>query len=639
MAPSPWWHHRESRLELSRQFRSFSLFPLPPRGVMAFQQQHRRPRLHQQHSTAQEEYDDLLPSTESVATDSTVLLFGGTAARPPSPTYSVSSDSVVSQSWTTVLPPPPRPSSPISSSSASSTSQQQQVLASPASLTHSLFPSHDGNGIFLSSDSLVPSDPSNLGADDQLSYFDGQTATSLSDSSSLPYSSSDYTPSSESNGGAQRPTTWQHRRRNTSRDSNAGLAASSTASLGSSWALTEEALSSLPRRGTVRPALAPRADSVGFTSDSASDEDGDDDEDARAARADEDALSRTPGAASAGIRSLSTTGSMTASSHASKLRRASRKNVFVELERDEGGELEWGGGGYSSPPPEDGTRLRTRTKRRHRQAGRTGGSQKRSSTSGSINGSSLVVGQARSGQRAHSPSTRTAGQGVFLGDVASKLMDVDGSTLHLISSIPTPEATPTPSRAASPTRHHRSRSFSRQGSTVAASHGFAALAMHARAELGDSMPLVIDDEEEEDAGEETETERDMVSSSSPSSIATTTTTTTTWHYSTTPLTLAPRPTSKPKSTSPTRSFSSNSLPSLSSSALLPLTPHNLRRHLDNSLLRRTASSCASSSDRGGIGGGNSTTGVSEENPWGGEFDGLEAALSYWRRLLRRIGGY
>lgn len=388
--------------------------------------------------------------------------------------------------------------------------------------------------------------------------------------------------------------------------------------MGGSWALTEEALSAVPHAtplggGGGLASLARSQGSAEFTSDSSEDEsvegmmgvvigrkrtpvrrrgeqvDGDEEE---------DGLSSTPHAVSAGFGG-----------------------------RD-GKEME----AYPSPPPEDSqARSRIRIKRRHRHPGRHSGSQKRSSTSGSVAGSEVLAVPFSSSTRRRSPARPraekpTSKEHIFLGPLVSRLLAVESSTLDLLNApsslfpestkapLATPEATPTPSRAASPTRiltTPRPRSPKQEKE-----HGLGALARHARDELGDEKMFYLSEQEEEDEGDVTETELDHHNPP------------TQWVASSSPPVFAARPSSAP---APPRSFSASSLP-----LYIPLTSSNLssasHSKLRAPLMRRTSSFSSSSPNGGG------SPSQEQENAWGGEFEGFEAAMSYWRRLLRVMRG-
>ena len=230
--------------------------------------------------------------------------------------------------------------------------------------------------------------------------------------------------------------------------------------------------------------------------------------------------------------------------------------------------------------------LARRQKRRHRQEGRGNGSQKRSSASGSAPAS-----VARPPLPIPATTTPTPlaiatkrHESAFFGKLVSKLVDVDSETLdmfHAAASLPTP----TPSRSSSPT-------------PSPTPHGLQALASHARSELGFSFARDIDmGGLSDDSGEETETEGAR------------------WVHQDHRAVEQPR---------------SHSLTSLPSYFLSPLSPSASTSSVKDAppLLRRTSS----------FSGAVLAAAVIEGNAWGGEFEGFEAALSYWRRILRRMRG-
>lgn len=602
---------------------------------MAFQHpQQRRTR----HVPQREDSSPLLDDSGELSTsvDSEVLLFGGQSSSNALRLSSaaVPSSSTIDQSWALLHNRTQSPassthrSSSISTTSSSRDRGGQAPLASPASLTHSLFPSHDGGGIFIAG-SLVQSDEGGLGT--------GATYATEEEDGSLPSGSSALSDTSSSSfSGAD------------ARGCHAGLHAPlGGSSIGGSWALTEEALSTVPHAtplGGVAAVLHSGSGSADFTEDSSDDESlvgivvgrrrtptrriaGELEDD------DEVLLSATPHAASAGMLSESGRGGR----GAMYSRRYEWKEDDESIRSREA---------YPSPPPEGamagGSRIRI--KRRHRQSGRNAGSQKRSSASGSIAGAEAAIVASPlllGGKTTRRPQEVAAQQleedkilrlkaekDVLLGGVASRLMEIDTATLELVATVrapPTPEATPTPSRATSPTPHLVTpRQHSRK-----AAHGIHALAQHARDELGDSSMYSLSGGEEEDSGEETETEVDH--SHKPVQQQ--------WHTATTPPTLAPRrapASSSASSTSPPpRTLSASSLPLYLSDALAPLTHTNLANSASTlkppgmPFIRRTSSYSSSGAVLPG----------GEENPWGGEFEGFEAAMSYWRRLLRRMRGF
>lgn len=595
---------------------------------MAFQQpQARRTR----HAQAVQEYEESPPTLEdsgelSHSVDREVLLFGGAGKGRGRGSSSAQGDATVGaveQSWHLLDHPTAHTlrSTSLSTRSSSQSTTNGAGGGSPrSSLTHSLFPSHDGGGIFIAG-SLVHSDSNNATLystteDDASSASASASAAALSDTSG------------SSSSARVIQASYQQ-----------GLVGEG------SWALTEAALSTVPHAtplGNLASVAGPG--SAEYTgSDSSSDDESLEGivvgrrrtptrRRGRGNVGNEQGLSLGP---SAGLGSLSADG-RGRRSHAQEEEdtSSSRSN-----DRD----------AYPSPPPEGASsfsarkHLRTHVKRRHRQSGRaTAGSQKRSSTSGSVAGAesasqvplapalpTLVQASAREAHHRARAEKQAAAAHVFLGGVASRLMDVETSTLELfvdaaVGAAPlTPEATPTPSRAASPTGYAYRRRRREQGYADGAEHGVEALARMARDELGDSAMGSVSASggwEAEDEGDETETEVDHHNHPTQHQHKQ-------WHTQTSPPTLAPRTTAP---SAPQRTFSASSLPlylaTHSHTSVPPLTTSTstLKPVPAPSLLRRTSSS-------GGSGG--------EENPWGGEFEGFEAAMSYWRRLLRRMRGF
>lgn len=457
-----------------------------------------------------------------------------------------------------------------------------------------MFPSHDGNGIFVE-DSLVLSEAPSIYATGGLGLDGTRSITSEEDEEqdeeddvrSVPAS----TMSSESE------SFWRGRRENVA-----------PSSVGDSWALTEAALSTIPDADYPINLGPARAASVGLTSsDSSEDESFYNGVTPRPATRvgrrhpqslredpDEALLNNTPHAASAG------------------LFRSGRK-------------------GYPSPPPE-GLRGVKGGKRRHRRSGRTGDSQKKSSTSGSVGGQSATRRSAPTAVELAPAATEDEGkENLFLGQVMGKLLDIDTPTLDLISSAALP--TPTQSRASSPVRYaRRTQTSNRSPKSALSSHrGFAALSRHARFEIdGDAGQYAhfidVDDEERmlvDDSGDETETELAL-----KGSVAS-------WYSeyippSSTSSSLSPSSTSEvPVAILGTqhRSKSLTSLP-LPSSLTKP-TP----------ILRRTSSFSSSSSHGHSQTRARARSGEPQMLPWGGELDGLDAAVSYWRRILRTLRGF
>lgn len=652
-----------------------------------------------------------------------------------------------------------RPSPAASSLTTDSSSRDPTMTTDTrTALDQSLFPSHQGDGIFIAG-SLVEtatvtttaSTSSNGARSDEGDLFNGSTALS-DDLESVNSSSARTTSSSSWFQAAANPTSAdsadehpaqamsaRSRTRRVARSLHRGarsMVGSHHVVHGSgSRALTEEALSTIP---DADPGLlhgiahATGPGSAGFTSSSSEGSASDDvveagrhrqssntpkqgrkiraqnerrrghgggidsaDNDETGAEADEDdeVLSTTPQARNKGLLARWAAAATTSGPRAPAATSA------------------WTREAYPSPPPEDmmtddgndESKLR-RIKRRHRQSGRGPGSQKRSSTSGSLAGGqgqgrtvlapSLAAmarqlqAEIESMRRHETPQQMEerirrehAERDILLGGVVgARVLGVDTETMQLVAKEfqqRTPEATPTPSRATSPvqgvSRSHatpqnpnRSRFDRRRKGQP--STGALALAQHARDELGDSSMFYFDDDEaatqssvrEDDSGDETETEATA-----------TTTTTTTWHHTTSPLVFAPRRQQQQQqqqlqsrqddqdassSMNPAlaihpRSFSATSLPAYLSRASrqhyedelgfeLSQRQHHQQQRDAEAKLRRTTSYESSSAGGLGVGSGaGGGSGPDNESAWGGEFEGFEAAMSYWRKLLRRLRGH
>ncbi|KAK4705907.1 hypothetical protein P7C70_g300, partial [Phenoliferia sp. Uapishka_3] len=167
---------------------------------------------------------------------------------------------------------------------------------------------------------------------------------------------------------------------------------------------------------------------------------------------------------------------------------------------------------------------------------------------------------------------------------------------------------PTPSRSTSPDPIPTPTSQRKEV------HGFQALAEHARSELGFGFADydVAMGALSEESGDETETEGG---------------TNTRWIN---------QDRSSP-SASVTQQHRSHSLTSLHSYFLSPLSASAVTEsssatvkdaQTPPALLRRTSS----------FTGPGLSPGEDSATAWGGEFEGFEAALSYWRRILRRMRG-
>ncbi|GAA5862769.1 hypothetical protein JCM1840_002666 [Sporobolomyces johnsonii] len=587
--------------------------------MAAFQQRRRDTRLAPIYSVPSQ---DNLVAQATLSDDAEVLLFG--APSPPQSSSSVLADST----WTLLPAPGTRTTRSISlTSSQSSASTQSRTsaeattsLGSPASLNHSLLPSHNGTGVFAPSSSLVNSQvlPSVYA-----SAIEFDSASETGDSASdLP---------SGASARLRSPSLATSDRSDLSFDSDL----SSSSSVNASWALTEAALSTVPSaRGRGRHAhpgtdvlgtsQVPRQEgkvqdedddsSVGFTSDSSVDEEPVANEGASAAR-------RTGRRKSTRGRRRMTTAQVSPAQGAAAeqdevdlaLSHAAMSAGIVSSRRRAGTRPS-----QPQPPPSfdspssairslsplgsvDSSRSRRsvgssgqRYKRRHRQAGRAGSSQKRSSTGASAGLSFASMEDERQRaqrmkklvlERAQEEQIRAAQKSVLFGSLASKVMAIDPSTFPLLASAPTESAypTPTPSRSASP-RPGETRSRSSRGVEVFARQARRELSLSGFDSLGETRRSTMF--EDEDEGALTETEMDQ-----PSTV---------WHRSASPPALAPRHYPSPAPTSPpVRSLSSPSLPAYFHLSPLALPKNNaLDIILDElparPLVRRRSSSYISS---------------------------------------------
>ncbi|GAA5920433.1 hypothetical protein JCM1841_004548 [Sporobolomyces salmonicolor] len=661
--------------------------------MAAFQQRRRDTGLAPIYSVPSQ---DNLAAQATLSDDAEVLLFG-----PPSPPQS--SSSVLADSTWTILPAPySRATRSISyTSSQSSASWQSRTsadaatsLGSPASLNHSLLPSHNGTGVFAPSSSLVQSQvlPSLYA-----SAVDFDSASETGDSASdLP---------SGASARLRRPSLAPSDHSNLSFDSDF----SSSSSINASWALTEAALSTVPsarRRG--RHALPgtdvlgtsqvlPQEDEVqdeddkssaGFTSDSSVEEEHVADEGASAAR-------RTGRRKSRRGRRWATTAQASPAQRAAEqdevdlaLSHAAMSAGIVSSRRRAGPRpaqpqpspaVESSSSAIRSLSPfrtvESARSRRSvgssgqRYKRRHRQAGRAGSSQKRSSTSASagLSFASMEAERQRAQrmkklvfERAQEEQIRTAQKSVLFGSLASKVMAIDPSTFPLLASAPTESAypTPTPSRSTSP-RPGGSRFPSARGAAVFARQARSELSLSGFDLLGETRQSTTF--EDDDEGALTETEMDQ-----PSTV---------WHRSASPPALAPRHYTSPAPISPpVRSLSSPSLPAyFHLSPLVSPSNNALDIVLDElparPLARRRSSSYISSPSAAPLNLAVSaplpSSPAARSNPldlshlsheerillspsspsssvagsaWGGDLDSFELAMSYWRRFLRKLKG-
>ncbi|SGY19441.1 BQ5605_C014g07649 [Microbotryum silenes-dioicae] len=562
------------------------------------------------------------------------------------------------------------------STSASATSSSELGAREGGDLSVSLFPAHDGNGRFLSlsSDSLVNST--------LYDRAESSTHASSDANSSSFVRTRRHGPRPIASDGSQwsdvaDPDPAEYMRRPpTSVSASAAAPTHASSSLSASWALTEAALSTIPDGSIGRRIVLRRLEdrvvqeevehedddrqSAGFTSDSSVEDENLPPRERRrraASRraatptarlipiaplqsredAEEDMLCRTPGAESAGL-------------HLNSRRHLRVVPSTYEEHRTHGGlhSSQRSREAYPSPPPEDRlSASKSSVKRRHRQSGRSESSQKRSSTSGSIRHASVrhasvastmpTIAQLLEEKQMAEARREEVQNQIWLGSlVMGKTMGIDAETLEMVAAAEplTPEATPTPSRAASPRLRNRTPELEN-------AHGFAALMRHAEQELGTEASKIFRLHEAEDESEEEEDETDTEQSSSKYP-------TVAWHRMTEPLVFAPRHATIPNEAdssieasreNPSRSLSTSSLPmylvghslKVSSGRLGPLTstsPANSEDPVSDSIrLRRRTTSFT-----------NSLNSNSDESPWGGEFDGLEAAIVYWRSLWRRIRG-
>ena len=535
-----------------------------------------------------------------------VLLFG-------------SPSSSTREEW--VAPSHARPTALKQRASDSSDSSASSFPSPIANMNSSLFPTHN-SGNFTMSDSLVLSEaPSIYASAAELNRISHST-----DSDDFPTTSSNRSTGEEARttrGGAQDDSDFSQ------------LSRPSFSGSDGSWALTEEAVLSLPR---AMPTV-PRPSSATFTSDSSEDE--------------------------------SLAGPSTTPRRSRLFSRKSKQDVRMESDEDFAGTPVAPGGlarrsavsgksrddkendsrstssrdSYPTPPPESLLRKSKPNKRRHRTSGRLGGSQKRSSASGSVvneprleGGSSAIdeemgkPGEAIMRLRREASERKQVENQVFLGGFLGKLTDLE--TLQLIADSPTPPShTPrSPSYSRSPSRSLAAAYPTRSNEP----HGFRKFSLEARAQLDfQPPPDSIMYEQEEDSGEETEKELTAMGSAEGA-----------WYKD------QQRQLRKSavEQFSPvkSRSISLASLPFYLLDVLNPLssyssTPtlaestaeHTLSPPISDQPLRRS-NSHTSSSRYSGSGSGGRTQRVERRQT---ESDGLEAAIGYWRRILRSLRGY
>lgn len=399
-----------------------------------------------------------------------------------------------------------------------------------------------------------------------------------------------------------------------------------SAELGGSWALTEAALAGVPdaRRGEGALQLnLGRAASAAET---------DEEEQAQEAEAGEGASGE--GGSAGADSSADADEPMAASAGMSGVFSRERRSKTAPAVEGKSASGRSRAGSYPSPPPEGARNLTgagtaKATKRRHRQAGKAG-SQKRSSTAGSTRGALSDPGRARpSTVRRHSPPTpatatlasassalaaahhlapTSTAAPLFLGSALARLTRAGPEALVLFADADgdaylgrSADPTPTPSRAASP-------------SLVA--HGLAALSRYAQEELDELAPAFhvradVAAVEDEDSGADTETEADAHGPGRQPKAR--------WVRSYRPP--SPALTDGGQQDGVARSFSARSLPAYFGEAGEGL---NMTTSLGLKGVGRMDGA---------------EEGAEESSPWGGDFEGREAALSYWRRLLRQIRGF
>ncbi|BGP01750.1 hypothetical protein NBRC10513v2_005388 [Rhodotorula toruloides] len=624
--------------------------------MAAFQQRRQRPTTHTDHLSPSQSSEHL--SDLASADEAPVLLFGDASTTTASSSTSAK-DSLAHSSWA-VLPTPParaqRTQSFLSSTSASSSvgggargaGEDSSSLGSPAYLQQgSVLPSHDGNGVFaagsLVQSSLLPSVYASavIDFDSASDASDGRSASSVAFDAL-------------SNG------------------------TSASGRSATSWALTEEALSTLPsgaarRHASGRGRRAERrseglglslggddtwdaiegdtededdAASAGFTSGS----EGEEGEDSAARQArmaveekenDEWALSTL--AMSAGL-------APPPRSNTTRRRRppppSSASQISPILLSSPSGTS-----ALRSLSPASGSRFSHGQKRRHRRAGARDsatGSQKRSNNGSVISGRPgqvnvlervLIEEEERARRmreiverRREEERLRKGEQSVLFGSAVRNYLSIDPAFLDQLASTATPSAstfpTPTPSRSTSPLRHT-----------------LTTLASEAKLDSLDTIGEALlrsagFEMEEEDDGAETETEQEH-----PHEWA---------HYTAaTPPAASLRVQRAATTGLEKKSHSASDLPGLM--RLQPLST-NLAIRPTSTLMRRS-SSYSSPSSRSPLRALPSPTALdlshlsheerillapseagSAASAWGGDLDSLELAVSYWKRVWRRLKG-
>ncbi|BGP18179.1 hypothetical protein JCM10213_009022 [Rhodosporidiobolus nylandii] len=319
----------------------------------------------------------------------------------------------------------------------------------------------------------------------------------------------------------------------------------------------------------------------------------------------------------------------------------------------------------SSPALSASGRSASSYKRRHRRAGGRAGSQssqKRSAVGGEQGRREERERQARvkgvieerERERMESEERRRAEEKMLFGHAVLSYLHIPPSTVSLLASSEpsTAHPTPTPSRSASPSRLHGLSRFAAQ-SALEAEAGAGGFSHLLQGDDGD----VSDAETEHPAEQQGEWARYSRDARVPRKSTSQAEQPPHRSHSTSALSglglvLTPPPSSSdgaalasPSAQSVSsirRSSSFAGVPSLALSsspppAFLPSASADLRNlsHAERIMLSPTPSASVANRDRRPVE-------VEREDPreaqnWGGEFDTLELAMSYWRRLLRRLG--
>ena len=505
-----------------------------------------------------------------------------------------------------------------------SDSSESSASSPMSTMNSSLFPTHR-SGNFTMSDSLVLSEaPSIYASAAELNRV------SQTDSDDFPTTSSDRSAGDETRTtrGAQDDSDYSH------------LSRPSFSGSDGSWALTEEAVLSLPR---AIP-FVPRPASATFTSDSSEDE-------SLAGPSTTPRRSRLFARKSKqDVRMDSDeefVGTPVAPSGMAGYRAASR---VLREDKENDARSTSSRDSYPTPPPDSVLRKSKPSKRRHRTSGRLGGSQKRSSASGSarseprMEGSSSAIdeemgkpGEAVMRSRREASERKQVENQVFLGGFLGKLTDFDTLQLIADSSAP-PVHTP---RSSSHSRHSSRSLAAAYPTRTNGPHGFEKFSLEARAQLdfrppGDSAMH----DQDEDSGEETETELTAMGSANGL-----------WFKEQQRQLRKSKSAVEQFSPAKSRSISLSSLPfylldvlnplsSYSSTPTLvePTAEHTISPPLVEQPLRRSNSHTSSSRYSSSGSGGRVQKAERRQTEWA-DSDGLEAAIGYWRRILRSLRGY